>query len=801
MPSEVIDLGDAADQPVAEVGGKARALGHLLRSGLDVPPGFCITVSAFTPSGPGEPADNVPALDPAGVEAVRAHWESLSAPHGAAVRSSATTEDAAAGSAAGQYLTVLEVRSFGEMLTAVGQCWRSQQSATARAYHARTGIDPHDVAMAVIVQAMVRPTWAGVAFSAEGPVADDAQSVIIEAVRGLGEGLVDGRMEPERAVLSRRDPYPVEFRESADETTAGSPLEDAHLQELTRTALAVEALMGGPQDIEWALDDDGIHLLQARPITAVVPRPEPPVKWVGDLPGARWARMSICDSWLSEPLSPLFATTMFPHLIDNWATNWGGPQASRAHNPLIPDPMHGTVNGFAYLRFDYPLSRYPLRTLLLIGRWLRFHLSPVERQWRQQVLPTLETGLAEVAEADLATLEHTEVLRLVETIAELSSRYWAVIGGLAWHWNASEWLLTAMITRAGGMQGQSLSAGSLLIGEDRYARRAESTLDRIAAAPPEAESALVQDYLRRYGHLVYNLDFVEPTPVDDPSLLRSVIADRRADAGTAAGIRPAIDDHERQLAELRRAARRQPLGQLLYRVYRWADHWSEVRDAALHSFTRGWPFMRAGYRELGRRLVADGILGVPDDVFYLTGDELRTWATGQTTDDMPHTDTSQWRQLVGERRQRRQRQRRLSPPDVVPSDARISLFGMDITSLALFGVSADGDEDEGLAGSAVSPGKYTGRARVLHEVEQADLLEQGEVLVVRHLTPAWAPLLARASAVIADVGGALSHGSVVAREYGVPAVMGVKNATARINSGDLVTVDGDAGAVRVHPPP
>lgn len=497
--------------------------------------------------------------------------------------------------------------------------------------------------------------------------------------------------------------------------------------------------------------------------------------------------MSICDSWLSEPLSPLFATTLFPRLVDRWATNWGGSPAQRARNPLVPDPMHGTVNGFAYLRFDFPLSRHPLRTLRLSARWLAFHVSPVERQWRDEVLPALETGLAEVEGVSLADLEVAEVLRRVLAIEELSARYWAVIGGLAWHWNASEWLLGAVLRRL-GRRAKGATTGSLLVGENRFAHRADLALDRIAAAPPEAEEDLLGEYLRGYGHLVYSLDLAEPTAVDDPAVLRAVVAERRADA-TRAGRTSEVPSSR----DADPAARfgRGPAGRLLRAVLRWAVHWSGVRDAALHSFTRGWPFMRASYLELGRRLVADGVLDAANDVFYLTGDELHGWVREGVGDE-------RWRHVVRERRRRRRWQQRLTPPDVVPGDARVVLFGVDITALALFGVATTANEDDALGGSAVSPGRYTGRARVVHEIAQASSLERGEVLVVRHVTPAWAPLLARAGAVVADVGGALSHGSVVARESGVPAVMGVKVATARIVSGDLVTVDGDSGTVWVQ---
>lgn len=789
MAEGVVSLTEAAGLPVEQVGGKAKGLGRLVAAGFPVPPGFCLPVKVFAASA-GRDKEGGPGLLPDAVTEVRARWEALHAPHGVAVRSSATSEDGAVSSAAGQYESVLGVRTFEELLAAVGRCQRSRHSASAGVYRDRIGLaDDGAPAMAVVVQAMVDPTWAGVLFTAEGPAAEAGHLVLVEAVEGLGSRLVDGVAEPERAAFSRSEPHAPAFSTAFGERMGETAGHKGPLRSLVRTALAVEKALGAPQDIEWALDSTGIHLLQARPITAAVPRPTRFGDWVGEVQGTRWARMSICDSWLSDPLSPLFATTLFPALIDRWATNWGGPTEQRARSPLIPEPMHGTVNGFAYLRFDFPLSQHPLRTLWLTGRWLGFHLSPVERRWREEVLPALRDGLERVRDTPLAGLTSAEVLRRIRTVEELSARYWAVIGGLAWHWNASEWLLGAVLAR-GGRRTAGLTAGALLVGEDRLAHQADHALDRVAA-DPEDEERLLDAYLRRFGHLVYSLDPAEPTAIDDPSMLRSVIAGRRRDGTGGPGGMPVPGSGP---ADAARRLGRGPLGRVRHRVYRWANHWTGVRDEALHHFTLGWPFMRAGYLELGRRLVGAGLLDTDEDVFYLTGEELAGWVGADAGD-------AGWRDLVRERRLRRQWQRRLDPPDVVPADARIVLFGSDITSLALFGVERQEDRADELSGSAVSPGSYTGRARVIQEISEADTLEKGEVLVVRQVTPAWAPLLARAGAVVADVGGALSHGSVVAREYGIPAVMGVRTATSRIASGTLLTVDGDAGTVQLRVEP
>jgi rifampicin phosphotransferase len=789
----ILSLIEAAELPVERVGGKAKGLGRLAAAGFPVPPGFCLPVDVFAASA-GRQKDGGgaggPGLLPTAVAEVRARWESLHAPHGVAVRSSATSEDSATSSAAGQYESVLGVRTFEELLAAVGRCQWSRHSAAAEAYRGRIGLADEAPAMAVVVQAMVVPTWAGVVFTAEAPVAEANHMILVEAVEGLGTQLVDGAVEPNRVAFSRNEPHAPAFSTVFGERMGETEAREGPLRSLARTALTVERALGGPQDIEWALDDTGLHLLQARPITAAVPHPTRFGDWVSEVPGARWARMSICDSWLSDPLSPLFATTLFPTLIDRWATNWGGPAERRAQSPLIPEPMHGTVNGFAYLRFDFPLSRHPLRTLRLMTRWLGFHLSPVERRWRGAVLPALRDGLERVRDTPLADLTSAEVLRRIRTVEELSARYWAVIGGLAWHWNTTEWLLEAVLAR-GGRHTTGLTAGALLVGENRLAHQANRALNQVAAAAPEEEEQLLREYLRRFGHLVYSLDPAEPTAIDDPSMVRSVIAGRRRDGAGEPGPPPVPGSGAAGPARL---LGRGPLGRLRRGAYRWANHWSSVRDEALHNFTLGWPFMRAGYLELGRRLVRAGLLDAADDVFYLTGEELADWVSADA-------GNARWRDLVRERRLRRQWQRRLNPPDVVPADARITLFGSDITSLALFGVQQQEDREDGLSGSAVSPGSYTGRARVIHEIAEADSLKKGEVLVVRQVTPAWAPLLAHAGAVVADVGGALSHGSVVAREYGIPAVMGVRTATSRIATGTRLTVDGDSGVVQLQRAP
>lgn len=800
MRCDVVDLHDPAATSIDLVGGKTARLAALTQTGFPVPAGFCISVDALPDPDQWRPGDLI--IDDQLRDRLLQRWAELDAPHGVAARSSATTEDTANGSAAGQYCSVVSIRSGPHLLDAVEQVWLSLNSPAAQSYRS-TRPTAQPSRMAVLIQTMVDPLCSGVMFTSTTPSpssttdSDVDDVVIVEAVPGLAVGLVDGTHTPHRFEISRQPPHPIvraEAPDPADPATAPPPA--AQLRDLVGIGMRIEDQFRAPQDIEWALTLDGPVIVQARPITAPVPRlPPPPLPWTSPVPGARWARMSICDSWLSQPLSPLFATAMFPQLVDVWATNWGGPPAARARNPVIPNPMHGTVNGYAYLRFDFPLSAHPLRTAALLGRWTRFHLSPVEHRWRRQVLPALHTEIINAGATPLATLPATDVLARLQRIIDRTADYWAIIGGLAWHWNASEACLNWFLRRL--PTDTPVPVAALLSDDNRYAHRSEARLDELAAATdPDQEARLQAAYLADFGHLVYHLDIAEPTPAEDVTAIHAAIRARHhaptgRPARSAAAHRheaeAAVETHLPPVPGLRTGWRR---------LLSWAQHWATVRDHALHEFTAGWPLLRAGYLELGGRLHRAGVVDQPDDVFYLTVTELQTWAHHET--EPRHVSLAA---TITQRRTERATQARHIPPDVVPADARIHLFGLDITQLALFGVASAGEEAETLHGSAVSPGTYTGPARPIHAPADAAALQDGDVLVVSHLTPAWAPLLFRVGAVVADAGGALSHGSVVAREYGIPTVLGTKQAMAKIKTGQLVTVNGATGTVDIgsHP--
>jgi pyruvate,water dikinase len=810
----------------ASAGGKAANLGELIAAGVDVPPGFCLTVSAYRAAladALDRIAELAARLDPQMSEealedtsrAIRLAVEQAQLPDAlraelaeaygqlrrdapaVAVRSSAVAEDSAVASFAGQYTTELGVTTLGELLEAVTRCWTSLWSVRAIQYRWRRGVPSSEACMAVVVQAMVEPDASGVLFTVD-PVTGGGDSIVIEASRGRGEAVVSGLVVPDRFVVSKRR-LRIERSDlaAAGAAAGGAPpsLSAERAVALARIGRQIEAHFGGPQDVEWAVSADRCAILQTRPITSPAVDTATP-RWHSPIAGARWARMSICDSWLPSPLSPLFATTLFPALIEGWLAGWAGTERGRTRSPLVPQPMSTTIHGYAYLRIDYPLNRHPLGAVRLIATWLRSYLG-APRRWRDDLQPRHVARLRELRRLALRAASTDQIVGLLAEAQALSGAYWGVIGGLAWHWNAAEWLLAKVHARVRppGDGGDARGHGVLLQGFATKATQAELALCALArsSGDPPAAGPLAA-FLDAYGHQVYDLDFVEPTPAEDPSaLLAAMEAYRDGRAGDPG-------ERLRRLAERRDAAvasvvaslRRSPVKRRLFRAaLQWARRTDELRDQALFDFTQAWPLIRRGYLELGRRLAQAQVIDAAEDVFFVTGAEvveaLRRIDAGKPPD--------RHHEVVRERRVRWQDQKRLSPPQRIPEHSRVFLGPVDITNLAFVGRPAAPRPDAAMRGSAVSPGRVTAPARTICSVQEFGKLQKGDILIAPYITPAWTPLLAIAGGVVTDAGGALSHGSIVAREYGIPAVMGTHRATKLFRDGQIITIDGDRGVV------
>jgi pyruvate,water dikinase len=300
----------------------------------------------------------------------------------------------------------------------------------------------------------------------------------------------------------------------------------------------------------------------------------------------------------------------------------------------------------------------------------------------------------------------------------------------------------------------------------------------------------LQPYLDTYGHQIYNLDFAAPTLVDDPLpvLLSLKMAVAHPERDARAHQAALEEEREGLVARTERALN--PIQRPIFRrLWRWAQRYSPYREEALFYVGAAWPALRRLALELGRRLAQAGSLDTPDDVFYLESAELAEASLARAEG----TGRPDLAKLARERRTLREARKRLEPPVSVPPDGRMKFGPIDMSMFEPKPRTVSTGPT--LEGFAVSPGQVTARASIVHSPEEFDKMVPDSILVCTTTTPAWTPLFARAKGLVTDIGGALAHGSIVAREYGIPAVMGTGNATQRIENGEQIRVDGDRGTV------
>lgn len=882
------DFSEVGRGDIATAGGKGAGLGELVRAGLPVPAGFLLNTAAYdlfvednllagriqehaalaasaATRDYEEASAKIRGLFAGGImpEAVAADLRDAyrelggaapgmgpdtdgAADIAVAVRSSATAEDLASASFAGQQDTYLNVRGADAVMEAVVNCWASLWTPRAMSYRAREGIRPDQVRLAVVVQRMVAADAAGVMFTAN-PATGRRDQIVIGAAWGLGESVVSGAVSTDDIVVeagtgkvvSRRTADKAIMTVYAERGTREEPvpasrrhqpvLDDAAAAALAGYGARIARQFGSPQDIEWARAEGGFFILQSRPITALPePAGETPHDWSVPYPKGLYFRASIVEQ-LPDPLSPLFAD-----LIDG--------SVSRSLSALMDEAFGKSsfregdlglpaINGYAYYYYrTSALWRLMGKMPAAVRALIRGQAHMGIQGWRDYSHPRYVRVVESWSAKPVADLSGQELLEGVSALLDAGTVYYTAVQSIIPVATSSELAFQKFYDKFVRQDGDP-PAPTFLLGYDSEPIRAEKTLFDLAGwslgipglaaailATPTRSLARAQLsgtppagmdpglwhqwerrfqlHLDRFGHTVYNLDFINPVPADDPSPLLDTLKFYLRGQGN--------DPHRRQ--ELAAARREESTGKILARLHparraafsrllRWAQGAAPIREDALADVGLGWPLMRRMLRELGQRLVTAGLIAEAGDVFWLRRHEAGSAVDfGLAGPNGPAAITGAGQPVLAEaiegRKMRWRGQRNATAPQMLPEIRWLQR--------SLAGMMPEGSQDQKgntIKGVGASQGRVSAPARVLAGPEDFSLMQPGEVLVARITTPAWTPLFAMASAVVTDVGGPLSHGSIVAREYGIPAVLGTGVATRRIASGQQVEVDGGAGTV------
>jgi rifampicin phosphotransferase len=839
MGDDVMDIQEIDRTQVEVAGGKGALLGELLRiEGVRVPPGFCITTGAFRRTVAQVPSiraqldrlsrlkladrDGMAALSAElrrSIEEIILPGDLVEAIGGAlircgeelayAVRSSATAEDSPTASFAGQHDTYLNVCGLEAILRDVRRCWSSLFSERAVTYRLRGGIENRNVQMAVVVQQMVLPVASGILFTAD-PLTSNRKLAVVEAIPGLSEELVSGRVSPD--VYTVREGAIV-ARTLANEQPA---LSDGDILALAQLGRRIEESFGRPQDIEWCWAQDGFQIVQSRPITTLFPVPQ-----MGD--GKNHVYVSVGhQQMMTDPIKPLGLslwqlTTPRPmsvaggRLFVDVTEMLGAPTTRTAllramgeSDPLMGDALRTIVE-----RGDFVAARPDEK---LTGVFALAEQEPLDAD------PAIVGELIERGEASTAALKRTietqsgpELIELIlADLAELRRVIFDPRGleaitsaAQAGRWlneHTGEWLGEKNVadTLTQSVAGNVTSEMGLALLDVADAIRPfpdvvaflqdvddEHFLDHMPAlAGGDVAREAIQGFLDRYGmRCPGEIDITRTRWSEQPSALVPMILAHVRNFEPGAGSRR-FEQGRREAAmkerELLARLRALPDGerkagetkQMIDRVRTFAGYREYPKYGMV---SRYFVYKQALLRE-AERLKLGGVLCEAQDIFYLTLHELHEVARDKAADD----------ELIQQRKDAFNSYLSLTPPRVLTSEGEVlagSYRREDLPAGALVGLP-------------VSGGVVEGRARVILDMAQADL-EPGDILVTTYTDPSWTPLFVTIGGLITEVGGLMTHGAVIAREYGLPAVVGVEGATRLIRDGQRIRVHGTDGYVEV----
>jgi rifampicin phosphotransferase len=758
----------------------------------------------------------------------------LGAEAACAVRSSATAEDLPTASFAGQQDTYLNVVGLAEVLQHVSRCWASLFTERAVTYRLKNGFENHKIRMAVVIQRMIPARVAGIMFTAD-PVNGNRKVTSVEASFGLGEALVSGLVNADafkvkdgaivaRAIGSKRlavVPLPgggTRHDAIEPERQTQATLTDSQVLRLVELGRRIEGHFGAPQDIEWCLADDVFHFVQSRPITTLFPVP-----LAND--GTNRVYVSVGhQQMMTDPMRPLGLS--FWQMKTQTPMSEAGGRLFVDVTAALASPL-GRAGLLSGLGKSDPLIGDALQTLVDRGDFLvpqadsrmegsaQAHAAPPPPM---DTDPSIATGLIARSQAALAALKHdirgksgVELLDFIHHNNQELKRFLfdpigmqVILGGIRAAWWLNEHLEAWLgVKNAADVLTQSVphnvtsEMGLALLDVADVIRRhpavasylngvdGDDYLERLSNLPggQEARDAL-QRWLDKYGMRgVGEIDITRPRFYERPFMLLPMIlghvrsfapgeAERRFEQGRRSAAlleRELLDrlqnlpDGDHKAAETKR---------MIFRVRSYAGY----REYPKYAWVSRDAVYKQALLEEAQRLVRGGVLREREDLYFLRFEELQEVVRTNRSDE----------RLIHERKEAFKSYRRLTPPRVLTSEGETVNGAYRRENLPA----------NALVGLPVCTGVVEGRARVILDVAGAHL-EPDDILVTAFTDPSWTPLFVAIKGLITEVGGLMTHGAVVAREYGLPAVVGVVNATTIIQDGQRIRVNGTHGYVEI----
>jgi pyruvate,water dikinase len=753
-----------------------------------------------------------------------------------AVRSSATAEDLPTASFAGQQDTYLNIIGREEILKHIRKCWASLFTDRAVIYRMQNGFDHHKVQLAVVVQKMVFPQVAGILFTAD-PVTSNRKVISIDASFGLGEALVSGmvnadvykvqkgaiidkKVSAKKLAIHALKDGGTKQQEIEPEQQNKQALTDEQILQLAHMGKAIEDHFGQAQDIEWCLADDVFYIVQSRPVTTLFPIPETNDKKNHVYISVGHQQM-MTDAMKPLGLSFYLLLTPAPmrtaggrlfvdatHLLASTAGRNQMINVLGKNDPLMKDAFTTLVErDFIKLLPDEKKEQGPGKTPLLRNYQALNDYDPsivdelIKRS--EESITTLKHAIQKRSGSDLFDFILEDIQERKNTRTDPESFEVIMTGMNAAHWineKMEEWLgeknVADILSQSVPNNVTSEMGLALLDVADAirpypglvdYLQQVKDDqfLDALVSLKggQEARHAILA-FLDKYGmRCAGEIDITKARWAEKPGILVPLLLSniKNFEPGESKrrfeqGRQEALKKEEELLAKLKQLPDGEEKVKETKRMIYLLRNLAGYREYPKYGIVSRFFIYKKALLEEAERLVQAGILHNKEDIYYLFYEELREVVrTHKTTD-----------QLITKRKEDQQLYEKLNPPRVFTSDGEV-----------ITGRYKHEDLPAGaIAGLAVSSGVTEGRARVILNMEDANL-EDGDILVTAFTDPSWTPLFVSIKGLVTEVGGLMTHGAVIAREYGIPAVVGVENATKLIKDGQKIRVNGTDGYIEI----
>ncbi|MFP5115262.1 phosphoenolpyruvate synthase [Bacillaceae bacterium C204] len=755
--------------------------------------------------------------------------------HAYAVRSSATAEDLPYASFAGQQDTYLNIIGKEAILQHISKCWASLFTDRAVIYRMQNGFDHSQVYLSVIVQRMVFPQASGILFTAD-PITSNRKLLSIDASFGLGEALVSGLVSADcykvkenkivdkmiaakKLAIYGRKEGGTETHEIAPDQQKTQTLTDPQILQLARIGRQIEAHFGFPQDIEWCLVDDTFYIVQSRPITTLFPIPE-----ANDQENHVYVSVGH-QQMMTAPLKPLGLS--FHLLITPAPMRKAGGRLFVDVTPMLasPDSRNMLLNTMGH---HDPLMKDALTTVVERGDFINSlpndQKAPSPRRGNTDMLAQIENNPSIVSDLIKRSQTSIEELKqniqtksgsdlfdfILEDIQELkkilfdpqsTAVFMAAINASTWvnekmnEWlgekNAADALTQSVPNNITSEMGLALLDVADVIRPFpevidylQHVRDDNLLGDLVKFNGGQEARNAIYDYLNKYGmRCSGEIDITKTRWSEKPITLVPMILGNIKNFEPNAGKRKfekgrleALEKEQELLGRLKQLPDGEQKAKETKRMIDLIRNFIGYREYPKYGMINRYFVYKQALLKEAEQLLQEGVIHEKEDIYYLTFEELR---------EVVHTNKLDY-QIISKRKDEYKLYERLTPPRVITSDGEIITGEYKRENLPA----------EAIVGLPVSSGVIEGRARVILNMEDADL-EDGDILVTSFTDPSWTPLFVSIKGLVTEVGGLMTHGAVIAREYGLPAVVGVENATKLIKDGQRIRVYGTEGYIEI----